>query len=163
VNGAGKTTQLQIVMGRLQPDGGEIIKAKRHMKIAYLAQVRGAARHSTFCYVHILCVYQTLVCCWHVHGGVVQLVWLCCAAAAQEVAVVPQFGVESTLNPAPPAGECLGTIVAGIDHHHHHHPLFPCQLCRTHRNLMSSPRVRCVRSFTACMRSSRSWLRSRHG
>jgi ABC-type Mn2+/Zn2+ transport system ATPase subunit len=40
VNGAGKTTQLQIVMGRLQPDGGEIIKAKRHMKIAYLAQVR---------------------------------------------------------------------------------------------------------------------------
>lgn len=43
VNGAGKTTQLQIVMGRLQPDGGEIIKAKRHMKIAYLAQVRARA------------------------------------------------------------------------------------------------------------------------
>lgn len=41
VNGAGKTTQLQIVMGRLQPDSGEVIKAKRHMKIAYLAQVGG--------------------------------------------------------------------------------------------------------------------------
>lgn len=41
VNGAGKTTQLQIVMGRLTPDGGEVVKAKRHMKIAYLAQVRG--------------------------------------------------------------------------------------------------------------------------
>eukprot|EP00879_Flechtneria_rotunda_P011902 GHRR01012431.1.p1 GENE.GHRR01012431.1~~GHRR01012431.1.p1 ORF type:complete len:661 (+),score=250.45 GHRR01012431.1:1092-3074(+) len=38
VNGAGKTTQLQIVMGRLQPDGGEVIKAKRNMKVAYLAQ-----------------------------------------------------------------------------------------------------------------------------
>lgn len=38
VNGAGKTTQLQIVMGRLQPDTGEVIKAKKNMKIAYLAQ-----------------------------------------------------------------------------------------------------------------------------
>uniref|UniRef100_A0A383WHR1 ABC transporter domain-containing protein n=1 Tax=Tetradesmus obliquus TaxID=3088 RepID=A0A383WHR1_TETOB len=38
VNGAGKTTQLQIVMGRLIPDGGEVIKAKRNMKVAYLAQ-----------------------------------------------------------------------------------------------------------------------------
>lgn len=43
VNGAGKTTQLQIVMGRLQPDSGEVIKAKRNMKIAYLAQVGTAA------------------------------------------------------------------------------------------------------------------------
>jgi ABC-type Mn2+/Zn2+ transport system ATPase subunit len=41
VNGAGKTTQLQIVMGRLTPDSGEVIKAKRNMKVAYLAQVRG--------------------------------------------------------------------------------------------------------------------------
>jgi ATPase subunit of ABC transporter with duplicated ATPase domains len=39
VNGAGKTTQLQIVMGRLTPDTGEVIKAKRNMKVAYLAQV----------------------------------------------------------------------------------------------------------------------------
>jgi ABC-type Mn2+/Zn2+ transport system ATPase subunit len=39
VNGAGKTTQLQIVMGRLQPDTGEVVKAKRNMRIAYLAQV----------------------------------------------------------------------------------------------------------------------------
>jgi ATPase subunit of ABC transporter with duplicated ATPase domains len=38
VNGAGKTTQLQIIMGKLQPDAGEVIKAKRNMKIAYLAQ-----------------------------------------------------------------------------------------------------------------------------
>ena len=38
VNGAGKTTQLQIVMGKLQPDSGEIIKAKKNMRIAYLAQ-----------------------------------------------------------------------------------------------------------------------------
>ena len=38
VNGAGKTTQLQIVLGKLLPDAGEIIKAKRNMKIAYLAQ-----------------------------------------------------------------------------------------------------------------------------
>jgi ATPase subunit of ABC transporter with duplicated ATPase domains len=40
VNGAGKTTQLQIVMGRLQPDAGEVVKAKKNMKVAYLAQVR---------------------------------------------------------------------------------------------------------------------------
>jgi len=39
VNGAGKTTQLQIILGKLQPDDGEVIKAKRNMKIAYLAQV----------------------------------------------------------------------------------------------------------------------------
>ncbi|KIY95443.1 hypothetical protein MNEG_12521 [Monoraphidium neglectum] len=38
VNGAGKTTQLQIIMGKLIPDTGEVVKAKRNMKIAYLAQ-----------------------------------------------------------------------------------------------------------------------------
>ncbi|KAG2485398.1 hypothetical protein HYH03_015884 [Edaphochlamys debaryana] len=38
INGAGKTTQLQIIMGRLQPDSGEVIKARRNMRIAYLAQ-----------------------------------------------------------------------------------------------------------------------------
>ncbi len=38
VNGAGKTTQLQIVMGKLQPDSGEVVKAKKNMRIAYLAQ-----------------------------------------------------------------------------------------------------------------------------
>lgn len=50
MNGAGKTTQLQIVMGRLQPDGGEVIKAKRNMKIAYLAQVGYAADNAASCY-----------------------------------------------------------------------------------------------------------------
>uniref|UniRef100_A0A7R9YWU0 ABC transporter domain-containing protein n=1 Tax=Chlamydomonas euryale TaxID=1486919 RepID=A0A7R9YWU0_9CHLO len=38
VNGAGKTTQLQIIMGKLAPDGGNVVKAKKNMKIAYLAQ-----------------------------------------------------------------------------------------------------------------------------
>lgn len=38
MNGAGKTTQLQIIMGKLIPDIGEVVKAKRNMKIAYLAQ-----------------------------------------------------------------------------------------------------------------------------
>lgn len=38
VNGAGKTTQLQIITGTLQPDSGEIIKAKASMRIAYLTQ-----------------------------------------------------------------------------------------------------------------------------
>lgn len=38
VNGAGKTTQLQIIMGKLTPDSGEVVKAKRNMRIAYLAQ-----------------------------------------------------------------------------------------------------------------------------
>ena len=38
VNGAGKTTQLQIITGQLQPDGGEVIKARANMKIAHLTQ-----------------------------------------------------------------------------------------------------------------------------
>lgn len=38
VNGAGKTTQLQVITGALHPDSGEIIKAKENMKIAYLTQ-----------------------------------------------------------------------------------------------------------------------------
>ena len=38
VNGAGKTTQLQIITGALIADSGEIIKAKESMKIAYLTQ-----------------------------------------------------------------------------------------------------------------------------
>jgi len=38
VNGAGKTTQLQIVMGRLQADSGEVVRARKNMRIAYLAQ-----------------------------------------------------------------------------------------------------------------------------
>lgn len=38
VNGAGKTTQLQIITGALIPDSGEIIKARENMKIAYLTQ-----------------------------------------------------------------------------------------------------------------------------
>lgn len=38
VNGAGKTTQLQIITGALQPDAGSVIKAKENMRIAYLTQ-----------------------------------------------------------------------------------------------------------------------------
>lgn len=38
VNGAGKTTQLQIITGQLQPDGGEVVKARANMKIAHLTQ-----------------------------------------------------------------------------------------------------------------------------
>lgn len=38
VNGAGKTTQLQIIIGALTPDSGEIIKSKENMRIAYLTQ-----------------------------------------------------------------------------------------------------------------------------
>ena len=35
---SGKTTQLQIIMGKLQADSGEVVKAKKNMRIAYLAQ-----------------------------------------------------------------------------------------------------------------------------
>lgn len=37
-NGAGKTTQLKIIVGEVEPDSGEILKAKDNMKIAYLTQ-----------------------------------------------------------------------------------------------------------------------------
>ncbi len=43
VNGAGQTTQLQIILGKLQADSGEVVKAKRNMRIAYLAQVYRAS------------------------------------------------------------------------------------------------------------------------
>lgn len=38
VNGAGKTTQLQIITGELEPDSGEVIKSRKNMKIAHLSQ-----------------------------------------------------------------------------------------------------------------------------
>lgn len=38
VNGAGKTTQLQIITGALVPDEGEVIYAKPQMRIAHLSQ-----------------------------------------------------------------------------------------------------------------------------
>merc|ERR1719199_842887 len=38
VNGAGKTTQLQVVTGALLPDSGEVIRARQQMKIALLHQ-----------------------------------------------------------------------------------------------------------------------------
>ncbi|GJN04836.1 hypothetical protein PR202_ga22411 [Eleusine coracana subsp. coracana] len=38
VNGAGKTTQLRIIAGLEEPDGGTVVKAKDNMKIAFLSQ-----------------------------------------------------------------------------------------------------------------------------
>ncbi|KAI8110701.1 hypothetical protein M9435_002375 [Picochlorum sp. BPE23] len=38
VNGAGKTTQLQVITGALVPDSGEVVKARQGMRIAYLTQ-----------------------------------------------------------------------------------------------------------------------------
>ena len=38
INGAGKTTQLSIIVGDLEPDRGSVIKARPDMKIAYLTQ-----------------------------------------------------------------------------------------------------------------------------
>ena len=38
VNGAGKTTQLQVITGAVEPDAGEVVKEKPNMKIAYLTQ-----------------------------------------------------------------------------------------------------------------------------
>ncbi|KAF0894978.1 hypothetical protein E2562_004967 [Oryza meyeriana var. granulata] len=38
VNGAGKTTQLRIIAGLEEPDGGNVVKAKDNMRIAFLSQ-----------------------------------------------------------------------------------------------------------------------------
>ncbi|CAI5998444.1 unnamed protein product [Closterium sp. NIES-64] len=38
VNGAGKTTQLKIITGEIEPDTGVVLKARPNMKIAYLTQ-----------------------------------------------------------------------------------------------------------------------------
>ena len=38
INGAGKTTQLQIIAGKLSPDSGTVIKERANMKISYLTQ-----------------------------------------------------------------------------------------------------------------------------
>ena len=61
VNGAGKTTQLQIIMGRVQPDAGEVIKAKRNMRVAYLAQV-GAHMHVHVCTCMRTCRLRSRMC-----------------------------------------------------------------------------------------------------
>jgi ABC-type glutathione transport system ATPase component len=37
-NGAGKTTQLKLITGEMEPDGGAIVRAKANMKIAFLTQ-----------------------------------------------------------------------------------------------------------------------------
>ena len=38
INGAGKTTQLQIIAGNLEPNAGTVAKEKPNMRIAYLTQ-----------------------------------------------------------------------------------------------------------------------------
>ena len=38
INGAGKTTQLQIIAGNLEPTSGQVAKEKPNMRIAYLTQ-----------------------------------------------------------------------------------------------------------------------------
>lgn len=38
VNGAGKTTQLQVITGALLPDAGEVTRSRANMRIAYLTQ-----------------------------------------------------------------------------------------------------------------------------
>lgn len=38
VNGAGKTTQLKIITGEIEPDEGVVLKARSNLKIAYLTQ-----------------------------------------------------------------------------------------------------------------------------
>lgn len=38
INGAGKTTQLQIIAGNLEPNSGTVAKEKPNMRIAYLTQ-----------------------------------------------------------------------------------------------------------------------------
>jgi ATPase subunit of ABC transporter with duplicated ATPase domains len=38
VNGAGKTTQLQILMGNLDPDSGDVLKSRRNLHIGFLQQ-----------------------------------------------------------------------------------------------------------------------------
>lgn len=38
VNGAGKTTQLKIIVGEEEPDSGNLVKVKENMKIAFLTQ-----------------------------------------------------------------------------------------------------------------------------
>lgn len=38
MNGAGKTTQLQIITGAVEPDSGHVIKSSKEMKIAFLKQ-----------------------------------------------------------------------------------------------------------------------------
>ena len=38
INGAGKTTQLQIIAGALAPDSGNVVKVRHNMRIAYLTQ-----------------------------------------------------------------------------------------------------------------------------
>lgn len=38
MNGAGKTTQLQIIAGNIEADSGDVVKSKPDLRIAYLTQ-----------------------------------------------------------------------------------------------------------------------------
>lgn len=55
VNGAGKTTQLQIITGSIEPDSGELLKEKANMKIAYLTQEFDVVPSRTVRVSEILC------------------------------------------------------------------------------------------------------------
>ena len=48
-NGAGKTTQLKLITGELEPDAGAIIRAKSNMKIAFLNQEFEVVMTRTVC------------------------------------------------------------------------------------------------------------------
>ena len=58
MNGAGKTTQLQIISGALEPDAGTISREKPDMKVAYLTQEFDVTPTNTvrvrFCGVHVI-------------------------------------------------------------------------------------------------------------
>ena len=100
VNGAGKTTQLQIIMGKLQADSGEVVKAKKNMRIAYLAQVRPQG--------HLIFSFRGQQLPWEC-----DMIFLICL---QEFDVVPTRTVrEEFYSVSGPSGSVLCLNMKGID------------------------------------------------